>query len=178
MPSWRRRSSITMGSQVRIETASPDAVRAVAFKMRERDFAEFSAVSYAETRFELAEVLTARYGDSPDVHVGFEGLDPICVGGSVMARPNVITLLFFATDRFPEIALPATRYIKKQLLPRLIEAGVHRIEAVSMAGHDDAHEWLKTLGLKQETGPMHGYGKNGEAFIQFAWSKHVCAFGA
>jgi hypothetical protein len=163
---------------MRIEPATPEAVRAVAVNMRERDFLEFSAVSYAETRFELAEVLTARYGESADVHVGFEGLEPVCVGGSVMARPNVISLLFFATDRFPEIILPATRYIKKQLLPRLIEAGVHRIEAVSMAGHSEAHAWLRTLGLQKETGPMHGYGKRGEAFIQFAWSQHVCAFGA
>ena len=133
---------------MKIEAATPDAVRSVAVNMRERDFAEFSAVSFAETRFELAEVLTARYGNSPEVHVGFEGLEPVCVGGSIMARPNVISLLFFATDRFPEIVLPATRYIKKQLLPRLIEAGVHRIEAVSMVGHSEVHAWLRTLGLR------------------------------
>lgn len=163
---------------MRIEPATPEAVRSVALNMRERDFAEFSAVSFAETRFELAEVLTARYGESAEVHVGFDGLEPVCVGGSVMGRPNVISLLFFATDRFPEIVLPATRYIKKQLLPRLIEAGVHRIEAVSMADHSETHAWLRTLGLRKETGPMHGYGKNGEAFVQYAWSKHVCAFGA
>lgn len=136
--------------------------------MRERDFAEFSAVSYAETRFDLAEVLTARYGESPEIHVGFEGVEPVCVGGTVQGRPNVISLLFFATDRFPEIILPATRYIKKQLLPRLIEAGVHRIEAVSMVEHKDAHAWLRTLGLRKETGPLHGYGKNKEVFLQFS----------
>lgn len=163
---------------MRIERSTSEAVRSVALNMRERDFAEFSAVSFAETRFELAEVLAARYGESPEVHIGFVGAEPVCVGGSVMARPNVISLLFFATDRFPEIVLPATRYIKKQLLPRLIEAGVHRIEAVSMVGHSEAHAWLRALGLRKETGPMHGYGKNGEAFVQYAWSKHVCAFGA
>lgn len=163
---------------MRIEPATPEAVRHVAVNMRERDYLEFSAVSFAETRFELAEVLTARYGENAEVHVGFEGMEPICVGGSVMARPNVISLLFFATDRFPEIVLPATRYIKKQLLPRLVEAGVHRVEAVSMIDHTEAHAWLRTLGLRKETGPMQGYGKNGEAFVQYAWSKNVRPPGA
>ena len=147
--------------------------------MRERDFAEFSAVSFAEGRADLADSMAARYGNSPAIHIGVtDDGEPACVGGTIMARPNVVTLLSFATDRFPEIALPATRYIKKQLLPRLIEAGVHRIEAVSIAGYTDTHAWLETLGLTRETGPLYGYGKNGEAFIQFSWSSDVRPFGA
>ena len=83
-----------------------------------------------------------------------------------MARPNVVSLLFFATDQFPEIALPATRFIKRELFARLKKAGVHRIEAVSMVDHNDTHAWLQTLGLERETEPMIGYGKGGESFIQ------------
>lgn len=141
--------------------------------MRDSDYDEFSAVSFTDTREDLAAVLAARYGRSHEVHVGF-GDDgaPICIGGTVQSRPNVITLLFFATDRFPEIGLPITRYIKKQLFPRLRAAGVHRIEAVSSEDHTDAHAWLKTIGLKRETEPLLNYGKGGEAFLQFSWVAH------
>lgn len=147
--------------------------------MRERDYKEFSAVSYAQNRQELADSMAERYGERNDVMVGcLDDMTPVCVGAAIMARPNVITLLFFATDAFSEIALPVTRFIKKQFLPRLIATGVHRIEAVSLAGHDDAHDWLETIGLKPETQAMLGYGRRGEAFVQFAWSKHVGPFGA
>lgn len=156
---------------MRISEPTADAIRYVALHMRDRDFDEFSAVSYASSREELAADITARYDGRGDVMVADVDGEPICVGATIMARPNVVTLLFFATDRFPEIALPITRFIKRQLFPRLVKAGVHRIEAVSMSGYEHAQNWLRTLGLQQETSEMQGYGKNGEAFIQFAWLK-------
>lgn len=163
---------------MRISDPTREAVHFVALKMRERDFAEFSAVSYASTREELADVMAERYGQFEGCVIGHAGDNPVCVGATVMARPNVVSLLFFATDQFPEIALPATRFIKRELFARLKKAGVHRIEAVSMAGHNDAHAWLQTLGLEQETGEMRGYGKNGETFLQFAWVSDADPAGA
>jgi hypothetical protein len=153
---------------VKIDPASQDDVRAVAGAMRERDFAEFSAVSWRDGRDALAEDLAARYGGRPDVLCGFHAGAPACIGGTIEARPNVLTMLFFATDDFPRIAFPVTRFIRGELFPRYRTAGVHRIEAVSMDGHDDAHRWLRTLGFEQEGPPMKGYGKGGEAFISFA----------
>lgn len=164
---------------MRISNPTPDTVRHVALHMRERDYKEFSAVSFTTDRRELADCLAERYGERTDVVVGcLDDYTPVCVGAAVMSRPNVITLLFFATDHFGEIALPVTRFIKKQFLPRLVHAGVHRIEAVSLAGYDDAHAWLKTIGLEQETEGLHGYGKNNETFVQFAWSRDVRPFGS
>lgn len=163
---------------MRISEPSKEDVRRVALNMRQRDFDEFSAVSFASSREELAELMAERYGARSDAMVASAGDEPICVGATVMARPNVVSLLFFATDRFPEIALPITRFIRRQLFPRLVKSGVHRIEAVSMCGYEQTHGWLRTLGLDQETQAMHGYGKNGEAFIQFAWSSDVRPTGA
>ena len=163
---------------LKISEPTREAVHLVAMNMRDRDFAEFSAVSHADSREELADVLAERYGNFEGCVVGLAGGIPACVGATVMARPNVVTLLFFATDRFPEIALPATRFIKRELFSRLKKSGVHRIEAVSMDGHDDAHAWLKTLGLQPETEPMRGYGKAGENFIQFAWVSDVRPIGS
>lgn len=162
---------------MKINEPTREAVHFVALKMRERDFAEFSAVSYANTREDLADGMAERYGQFEGCIVGHSGDNPVCVGATVMARPNVVSLLFFATDQFPEIALPATRFIKRELFARLKKAGVHRIEAVSMVDHNDTHAWLQTLGLERETEPMLGYGKGGESFIQFAWVSDVRPIG-
>lgn len=164
---------------MKIEPASVDDVHSVALRMRQRDFEEFSAVTPADTYAGLATLMADRYGGRPDVMCGSDdALGPICIGGTIEARPNVISLLFFATDDFPKIALPITRFIRQNLFPKLIAAGAHRIEAVSMDGHDQTHAWLRTIGLEAETGPMRGYGKNREDFVQFSWSADVRPFGA
>lgn len=163
---------------MKIEPASQDDVFTVAIGMRQGDYEEFSAVSFANNRAELAAILAERYGGHPDVLCGWRGNQPACIGGLVMARPNVVSLLFFGTDDFPRIGLGVTRFIRRELFPRYEAAGVHRFEAVSMATHNEAHVWLKTLGLEPETDPLAGYGRKGEAFIQFSRVRDVRPAGA
>lgn len=153
---------------MKIDRATVDDVRHVALRMRDRDFAEFSAVATTDDRAELAEQLAWRYGTRDDVLCGSLDGEPICIGGTIEAWPGVITLLFFATPEFPRIGLPITRFVKRELFPRYLRAGVHRIQAVSLAGYHDMHRWLRTIGLEPETGPLPGYGKRREAFVQFA----------
>jgi hypothetical protein len=138
--------------------------------MRERDFVEFAATSNATTREEMADLMVARYGGRDDVICGFCNGEPTTMGAAVEVWPGVISVLFFATDNFPRISIGLTCFLQRELVPRLLEAGVHRIQAVSMQGHDDAHRWLQVLGLKQEA-VFPGFGKNGEDFVQFAMVK-------
>lgn len=137
--------------------------------MRDADYKEFSAMLPVESRYQLVENLTFRYGFRDDTIVAKHGDEPVAIGGMLMARPNVVTLYFFATDKLPLIGKALTRWIRKELLPRTKEAGVHRIECISIEGHEEAHKWIRSLGLTQEAPPFRGYGKNGENFIQFAW---------
>lgn len=155
---------------MRIDKPTADEIRAVALDMRPSDYDEFIALSFANSREELAENLVQRLSGRPDVMVG--ALDePICIGATIEMRPNVITLLFFATPRFADIGIPITRFIRQNLFTRFRDAGIHRIEALSIKGHDQAHRWLRTLGLDAETGELPSYGRNGEPFIQFAWTR-------
>lgn len=154
---------------MRIDSAQPFEIRSVALAMRESDYAEFSAVSFDFSRQALAETLVQRLGRRPDTIVGALE-EPICIGVPLELRPNVITLMFFATDRFPEIGLPITRFIVRQLFPKLRAAGVHRFETIAMAGDEHRANWLKTLGLKPETGALLNYGRNGEVFVQYSWT--------
>ena len=150
-----------------IERATVGDVRAVALAMRRGDFEEFSATSAEADRRALANSLALRYGGRDDVLVGRANGEPVCVGGTIEAWPGVITLMFFGTDKWPLIGRGMTRWIKRELFPRYLESGVHRIQAVSHGQHHDAHKWLRALGLKEEA-RFERFGKGGEMFIQFA----------
>lgn len=152
---------------MKIERATAEAVRHVALNMRERDFAEFSAVSPIDTRERLAGYLSRAYGGREDVFAVYDGGAPVCIAGTIEAWPNVITLLFFATADFPKVVVPVTRFFRR-LFDKYEAAGVHRIQAISIDDYEQTHQWLRLFGLKAETAPMLNYGRHGEAFIQFS----------
>ncbi|MCH4543128.1 hypothetical protein [Ochrobactrum sp. A-1] len=139
----------------------------VARNMRARDAAEFMAVSAAQTREQLADVLAESYASHPGVICGYANGEPTAIGAMVLARPNVVTLMFFATDGFKTIAAPLTRFIRQRLFPRYENSGVHRIECVSIDGYEETHRWIRALGLKHEA-KHEGYGRNGETFHTFS----------
>ena len=152
-----------------IDVPSVEHVRYVADHIRPKDAEEFLAVSFANTPAELADTLVQRYGGHHEAYA-FSDDDgtPVGVGAMVEGRPNVITLMFFATERFAKLALPIARFTKHRLFPNYRDAGVHRIECISIAGYEHAHKWIRLCGMKEE-GVFRGFGKNGEAFHQFAW---------
>lgn len=163
---------------MQIDRATRDDVYRAALNMRELDFAEFIAVAPVDTREALAELLADRYGGRDDVLCGRSQDEPLCIGGAFEGRPNVMTMVFFATDEFPSIAVSVARFIRNQYLPRLFAAGVHRVEAISSAENAPAHMWMRMLGMTPETGRLHGYGKRGEAFIQFSKVQNVRSPGS
>jgi len=155
---------------LRLEAADYTDVVQVAHRMRERDVQEFLAVSHATDRAELAEQLVKRFGQSDELIAARVDGEAVAVGGCMQHRPNVVTLLFFATDGFPAAALGLTRFITRVLFPEVKAAGAHRIECVSHVEHRDAHRWIEMLGLRREA-ELKGFGRAGETFLQFAWTR-------
>lgn len=162
---------------MKLDAPTREDVAYVAARMRGRDAAEFMAVSKAATRADLASGLVDRYGGAPDAFCAYLDGKPVAVGAMVEHRPNVVTLMFFATDRLPTIGLALTRWITQRLFPRYKARGVHRIECASMDGYEEVHRWVELLGLKREA-VMLGYGRGGETFVQFAWVKDEGSTGA
>jgi len=156
---------------MRIDTATPEDIHDVALRMRDSDYREFSALSWADSREALAGELVERYGPLHPLCVFHRDGERVAVGDVVQVRPNVVSLFFFATDRFGDVALPLTRFVVQRLLRNVREAGVHRIEALTSASHAQAHRWLHALGLRQEGEPFRGFGKGGEDYVQFVWVK-------
>lgn len=163
---------------MKIEPATAADVRHVALHMRERDFDEFRGISRFDSRVELSECLAGIYGGRSDILCGSLDGVPICIGGSIEAWPNVVSLLLLATDDFPKIGRQITKFVRNELFPRYFGSGVHRIQAVSLDGYSQIHEWLNLIGLRREGPPMRGFGKNGEDYVMFAKVKHVRPLGA
>lgn len=164
---------------MKIDAPRYEDILSVARAMRPRDFDEFSALSPADTRDELAEALVTRYFGHPDAFCAYaEGGEAVAVGAMVQARPGVVTLMFFATERMAEIGLALTKFITQRLFPAYQARGIHRIECVSLEGYDEVHRWIEVLGLRREAGPFRGFGKRGEGFIQFAWVADAGSAGA
>lgn len=149
-----------------INEATREQIIFVAEQMRERDYLEINALYDSGSRAELAQMIADRYDRNSDVLCWTSNGEPVCIGGALQTRPNAVSLLFFATDEFPRIAVSVTRFIKK-LFREYEKSGVHRIEAISLEGYQHAHRWLSILGLRRETGPLINFGKGGETFIQF-----------
>lgn len=150
-----------------IRVATAEQIYDVALNMRERDFQEFIGTSVYDTREELAQDLARRYGGRDDVLCVSIDDEPICIGGTVETWPGVMTLLLFATDEFHRVGLEVTRFVSKRLFPGYEASGIHRIQAISLAGYDEIHDWLRTLGLREEA-TLTRFGKEGQDYVQFA----------
>jgi hypothetical protein len=147
--------------------AREEHIRAVALGMRPRDLAELSAVSYVESRQDAADVLAGRYADHPNVECALWRGEPVAIGGLLWTRPNVASLLFYATPAFPKVVVGLTRYIQVTALARA-KAHAHRIECFSLSTYAEMRQWVESFGLEREA-TLRQFGRNGEDFIVYAW---------
>ncbi|MEP3248041.1 MAG: hypothetical protein ABJN40_06020 [Sneathiella sp.] len=136
----------------------------IAKNMREWDRKEIYASRWNDDPHELAAECLSIGGFS---WIAYDP-EPIAIIGAVPLRPGVWNVFMFATDKFSKIAISLTKFAKNVMMPSLIAAGAHRGECQSMAGHDDAHNWLEFLGAKRES-TSEGYGRGREDFHTYIW---------
>lgn len=137
----------------------------VAENMRESDREELAAVRWDDADpnaialdCEKSNIFT---------YIAYSGDDPVAVVGAMGMGPGVMSVFMFATKRLPEIGLGITRWVRRQFVPFLEEAGVHRAECHTLATHEDSHKWLRLFGMIEEAA-VPGFGKNGELFYRYA----------
>lgn len=139
----------------------------VAQRMRDADRREVYATRWSDRPEDLARD-TMICGDFSWIL----GTDvPVAAIGAYAMWPNVWSVWMFATDDFPQIRLSATRFVRHGMIPALVESGAHRAECRSLADHAEAHAWLELLGAKKEGSPHFKFGKNGEDFCTYVWSR-------
>ncbi|MEA1938091.1 MAG: hypothetical protein U9N14_03245 [Pseudomonadota bacterium] len=88
---------------------------------------------------------------------------PVAVVAATEIVPGTVEVAMIATDRWPEVSAPVTRWARLDLIPRLREMGASRAECRSLATHAIAHRWLERLGFTHET-DLPDFGKNRETF--------------
>lgn len=130
------------------------------------------------------EVFATHWGDDPDqftkeaVAVGqfawVCGLErPIAYIGAYPLWPGVWSVWMYATDEIRHIGKSLTKHVRKVMIPALLAGEFHRGQCCSLAGHTEAHDWLRVLGASPEA-TLRGYGRKGEDFVIFAWDRASC----
>ncbi len=142
----------------------------VAENLRISDQKEVFATRWTESGDDLASAILS-YGDFGWIACADDGT-PVSAFGAVPMWNGVWSVWMFATDRWPEVSISVTRFIKKIMTPALEESGYHRAECKSLAENTTSHRWLEMLGASKES-EITNYGRNGETFYTFSWIRPV-----
>ncbi|TDQ82503.1 hypothetical protein A8950_2326 [Dongia mobilis] len=146
----------------------------VARHMRMADRAEIFATRFDDDPVALvAEILAT--DPMGAILAAADGAAVAAIGASEM-WPGNWSVWMFATDRWPEVALAATRFAQTRLRPALHRLGARRAECRSMAGHEMAQSWLLRLGARVEA-VYPAFGRDGQTFIGFVFEReeNMCA---
>jgi hypothetical protein len=144
----------------------PGLVMFVIQRMRDWDRREiFATPRFQPTDEGLLEAIMA----AGDVSwIAGDGEEPIAVFGCTELWSGVWSMWFFATDTLNKIGLSVTKFVRRSIIPSLLQGGAHRLECRSMDGHAEAQKWLGTLGAVRE-GTLQGYGRDREDFHVYVW---------
>lgn len=142
-------------------------------RMRAKDREEIFATRPDDSKKALTEYCMA-IANAPNSYTRLAYWDdkPVAVFGAIEPWPTVAEVWAFGTDDFQKVGFALTRHIRKTMIPYLLHKGLRRAQCRSLATHTEAHEWLRSLGAKQEDErPLRSWGKNGEDFVLFEWHR-------
>ena len=161
-------------TQLSFEAWSDPMVLHVCRNMRPTDAAEIFALRPDMDAWSLYRDLAAMGG----AHLWFEvarpvgRLTPVALFGVMATSPGVGLAHLIGTD---ELGLKEARQIaeriRKVVVPALIDAGLHRVEALSLSSYRWAHRFLQSAGARAEGPPRRALGRAGEDFQCFVWLK-------
>jgi hypothetical protein len=152
---------------IEIIRSTPRDISIVGINMRAEDRAEFEAGAAYRSASDAALFCHHTSGRwSAVVLLRGEPVAAFGCAGSPL-QPQVRAAWAFGTRRFRRVVPWITREVEAWK-PHLIAAGVHRVEARALVGHDIAGIWLLGLGCVKE-GTMRRMGRGGEDFDLYAW---------
>lgn len=140
----------------------------IAERMREWDRRECFAMYWSDDPKEFA-AWVASINVFAFIAYAKDG-EPVAALGAVECWPGTWQPWAFGTERFNEVALGLTRFVRREMIPALARLGWRTAECFSMAGHEESHRWLGIIGAVRDR-EVPSYGKNGEDFVRFVWYK-------
>lgn len=102
--------------------------------------------------------------------VGYHNGAPTAILGAHRQHQGVWSVFGFGTEDWQAIWRAVTRTAKVDMFRMVSECGCHRAHCVTMTESTDVHRWLRLLGATEES-VMRGYGKGGEDYTMFSWTK-------
>lgn len=141
-----------------------DDIAHVAKRMRERDRREIVPLMFSEDQV----VTTATV--SPIKHVMYHDGDPVAALGAFEQSPCWWSVWMFATGYWPRVALSASRCVKRDIIPTLVERGANRADCWSLDEHTTAHRWLERLGARREA-TISDCGPFRSTYHCYAWTR-------
>lgn len=140
-----------------------ETVLHVAMNMRAADAEEIYGLRWEDNPFVITNEVMAQRDFA---WVAWHDNKPAIVIGGAPLHPGVWQVFCFGTDDWRRLALPITRFTKKNFVPKLWELGARRLQADSHQNHTDAHNWLRRLGAAPES-VRKGYGRDGADYLHF-----------
>jgi hypothetical protein len=151
-----------------VKQASDNDISDVVHNMREADRREVMAGRFVDDPETLSvEMQAARPFCFALFALCADDGWPIAIIGARLRWPGVGSILMIATDEWPRIARPATRWVKRVAIPKILDPLCHRTQCEAWEGNLVTLRWLTALGYKVE-GRLEAYGKNREGFLQYA----------
>lgn len=98
--------------------------------------------------------------------------NPEAAFGAAEQRSGLWIAWSWGTRRMWRCVPRITKFFYDTLGPDVAAAGAWRVEARALAGNDLAVRWLNRLGATERC-PLPGYGRNGEDFVLFDWTRET-----
>ena len=95
--------------------------------------------------------------------------EPVAAMGFFPMWPGVVTVWAFGSHRWDYVVRAMTRHVINEVVPDLLNKGVHRAECRTLSERQDSERWLTALGAHVE-GRLEEFGRNREDFTLYAWS--------
>mgnify|MGYP003148577966 CR=1 FL=1 len=141
----------------------------VCMNMRAECFRETTALSFANTKEDIAKDILAQNGESYTICNRHD--TPVLIGGTFYRNPGVATIWLIATEDISHRDWWVTTKFIIGLMDIMFERGVaHRIQAESIGWRHHAHKWLKRIGLEHH-GKFTNYSTDGYDLLIFGKTK-------
>lgn len=95
---------------------------------------------------------------------------PVAIFGSSLVNQACLSLWALGTKRMRRVAPAITRFMFAKHIPDRADQGFRIAEARSIETHREAHRWMTATGAVRVDPPFE-YGKNGEMFVLYRWTK-------
>lgn len=92
--------------------------------------------------------------------------EPIAVFGGAPIHAGCWQMFLLATPEFGKVALPLTRFAKREVVPRLWALGAHRLQCDLHEKRALVHRWVEGFGARRE-GTMWGYAPDGSNYFRY-----------